>query len=300
VTSPPERSERTEVEVDAAMFFLQWDPTSRRVAYLGSVGDAIGAGFAEPHADGGPVSRRIGLGQPFYLSWAPRGDRLLVHVGDETLGRLDLEGELVELGERPGLFHAPVWLEDGRLVYVTGGSGRQALVVRDGSRARVLHRFRGAIEFVVSPDGRRIAFRVDAGEGFAPVSLVAVDGGEPEVIADVPAAAFEWSPDGRRLLVLAVESVPDGAAGHWYVWDGRAAEAVGPRFLPSPTWLREYLPFFGQYTQTMTFWAPDGRSFAYPALIGDRDGIWVQDVDTEEPSLVLEDGSIVAWSPVDL
>jgi Tol biopolymer transport system component len=48
----------------------------------------------------------------------------------------------------------------------------------------------------------------------------------------------------------------------------------------------------------MTLWSPDGRSFAFSGLIGDRAGIWVQDLDAEDPTFVVEDGSVVAWSPV--
>lgn len=302
VTSPPQRSRRTEVQVDAAMFFLQWDPTSSRVAYLGSFQGSIGVGWAEPHAEGGPIARTIGRGQPFYVSWAPDGDRLLVHVGERTLGWLDLEGQLDELGDRPGLFHAPASLADGRLVYVTGGSGgRQALVVREGERTDVLLRFRGAIEFVVSPDGGRIAYRIDTGEGLGPVSIVRLASGRSTMVADVPAVAFEWSPDGRRLLVLAQATTPDFTTHRWHVWQGRrTAIPVGVPFLPSPRYLREYLPFFGQYAQAISLWAPDGSAFAFPALIGDRAGIWVQELDATEPAFVMEDGSMVAWSPVPL
>jgi Tol biopolymer transport system component len=273
------------------------------VAYLGASGETIGFGWAEPAAGEGPVARTIRRGNPFYVSWAPDGDRLLVHVGEDQLGRLGLDGELLDLGEAPGLFHAPVWLPDDRLVYVTGGSERQALVIRDGARTRVVHRFRGAMEFVVSPDGRQIAYRVDVGETVGPVAVLDVGSRRSRVIADVVAAAFQWSPDGRRLLILGQAldaSTPDAPTGRWYVWDGRTTTPVGVPFFPSPRYVRDYLPFFGQYTQTMTLWSPDGRSFAFPALIGDRDGIWVQDLDEAEPSLVLEDGSIVAWSPVDL
>jgi hypothetical protein len=48
----------------------------------------------------------------------------------------------------------------------------------------------------------------------------------------------------------------------------------------------------------MTLWAPDGRSFAFPGTIGDETGIWVQELDATEPTLVLDGGSVVAWSPV--
>jgi hypothetical protein len=50
----------------------------------------------------------------------------------------------------------------------------------------------------------------------------------------------------------------------------------------------------------MTLWSPDGTSFAYPGLIEDRDGIWVQRLDEADPALVVEGGSVVAWSPVEL
>jgi TolB protein len=90
----------------------------------------------------------------------------------------------------------------------------------------------------------------------------------------------------------------DPTAHRWHLWDGDATTPIGPTFLPSPTYLREYMPFFGQYAQTMTLWSPDGGSFAFPGLIGDRAGVWVQDLDADEPTFVVADGSVVAWSPV--
>jgi hemoglobin len=47
----------------------------------------------------------------------------------------------------------------------------------------------------------------------------------------------------------------------------------------------------------MTPWSPDGRAFAFAGLIDDRAGIWVQDLEADEPTLVLEGGAVVAWSP---
>jgi TolB protein len=298
VTSRPDGSGRSEVVVDTGTFFLQWDPTSSRIAYLGNFRDAIGMGIAEPRADGGDVATTLGVGQPFYLSWSPEGERLLIHVGSETLGTIDLEGELVPVGDRPGVFHAPVWLADGRFVYAAEDGDRQHLVVRDGDLPTQLVRFRGAIEFVVSPGGDRVAYRIDAGEGFGTVAVVDLESARSRPVTDLPTSAFHWSPDGRRLLLMTPAEGDDPTAHRWRVWDGSDTDAIGPTFLPSPTYLREYLPFFGQFAQTMTLWAPDGRSFAFPGLIDDRAGIWVQDLDSDEPTFVLEDGSMVAWSPV--
>jgi hypothetical protein len=202
VTSRPDGSSRREVIVDAGTFFLQWDPTSSRLAYLGSFRGAVGMGVADTGAEGGPVAKTLGLGQPFYLSWAPEGDQLLVHVGADTLGTLDLTGALAPIEERPGVFHAPVWLEDGRFVYAVHDGDEQRLVVRHDGGPRELVRFRGAIEFVVSPDGSRIAFRVDAGEGFGTVSVIGIDSARARSVSDLPTSAFHWSPDGKRLLLM--------------------------------------------------------------------------------------------------
>lgn len=299
ITARPDGSQRTELEVDTSAFFLQWDPTSSRVAYLGSFRGAIGMGVADPGADGGPAAETLGGGQPFYLSWGPQGDQLLIHVGGATLGTLDLVGNLDPVGDRPGLFHAPVWLEDGRFVYAVLRGTRQALVVREGRSSTDLVRFRGAIEFVVSPAADRIAYRVDApDEGLGTVAVVDLHSGRTRSVIDAPTSAFHWSPDGRRLLLMIPEVADDTATHRWHLWDGKRTVAIGPSFAPSLTYLRDYLPFFGQFAQTMTLWSPDGRSFAFPGLIGDRAGIWVQDLDADDPTLVVEDGSVVAWSPI--
>jgi WD40 repeat protein len=297
VTSAPDGSSRTEFPVETGTFFLQWDPTSSRIAYLGNFEGAIGMGVAGRSANGDPVATTLGVGQPFYLSWSPEGQQLLIHVGSETLGTLDLERNLVPIGDAPGIFQAPVWLADGRMVYAATAKDRQSLVVRDGNRAKELVAFEGSIEFVASPDGTRIAYRVDDGSGLGGIDVVDVRSARSHNVTDAPTSAFQWSPDGRRLLLMTMEESDDPTTHRWQVWDGKVASQIGPTFLPSPTFWRDYVPFYGQFSQSMTLWSPDGSSFAFAGLIGERAGIWVQDLDAEEPSFVLDGGSVVAWSP---
>jgi Tol biopolymer transport system component len=297
VTSDPDGSGRTEFPVDTGTFFLQWDPTSSRIAYLGNFQGRVGMGVAGRGPTGDPVATTIGLGQPFFLSWSPEGRQLLVHVGDETLGLLDLEGNLRPVGDPPGIFQAPVWLADGRMIYAAETREQQILVARDGDRQRELVVFEGAIEFVASARGERIAYRVDDGSGPGGVEVVDVRTSRSREVTGAPTAAFHWSPDGTRLLLMTRQE--SGAPGtyRWLLWDGRVARAIGPRFLPSPAFLRDYAPFYGQFAQTMTPWSPNGRAFAFAGLIGDRAGIWVQELDRNEPTFVLDGGSVVAWSP---
>jgi len=297
VTSAPDGSSRTEFPVETGTFFLQWDPTSSRIAYLGNFQGVIGMGVAGRSPEGNPVATTLGVGQPFYLSWSPEGQQLLIHVGSETLGTLDLERKLVPIGDAPGTFQAPVWLADGRMVYAATAKDRQSLVVRDGNRAKELVAFEGSIEFVASPDGTRIAYRVDDGSGLGGIEVVDVRSARSHNVTDAPTSAFQWSPDGRRLLLMTMEEGDDPTVHRWQVWDGKVATWIGPTFLPSPTFWRDYVPFYGQFAQSMTLWSPDGTSFAFAGLIGERAGIWVQDLDAEEPTFVLDGGSVVAWSP---
>lgn len=297
VTSAPDGSSRTEFPVETGTFFLEWDPTSSRIAYLGNFQGTIGIGVAGRTPDGDPVATTLGRGQPFYLSWSPEGQQLLIHVGNETLGTLDLEGKLLPIGDAPGIFQAPVWLPDGRMVYAATAKHRQSLVVRDGDRTKELVAFEGSIEFVASPDGTRIAYRVDDASGLGGVDVVDVRSARSRTVTDAPTSAFHWSPDGRRLLLMTMEEGDDPPVHRWQVWDGKVAMPIGPTFLPSPMFWRDYVPFYGQFAQSMTLWSPDGGSFAFAGLIGERAGIWVQDLNADEPAFVLDGGSVVAWSP---
>lgn len=73
-----------------------------------------------------------------------------------------------------------------------------------------------------APDGRTLAFLSDR-DGARQLCLIAVDGGEADVITAFPrgVAAFDWHPDGRRLVVLAE--------------DARSPQLVGEDRTPEPT-----------------------------------------------------------------
>jgi TolB protein len=299
-TASPDGSRASEHPTAVAPFYLSWDPTSSRVAYLGSSAPGeIGFGVVE--VAGARRGTPLENGQPFYLSWAPDGERLLVHVGEDRLETLGLDGSLTTVAERPGLFRAPVWTADGRtFVYATRrDDGTQRLVVHgvDHRRGESLLAFDGLLTFVVSPDGDRIAYQIIEQDGSAPLRVTDMTGRQTVEITDEPTAAFSWSPDGERLLWLDPEPEPGTFWYRWGIWDG-ASSFRTPRFVPSLLYVDEYVPFFEQYAQSSTLWSPDGSAFAYPGRAEDgAEGIWVQEVRPDRSPVLVADGEYVAWSP---
>jgi len=291
----------TEARTAVVPFYLSWDPTSSRIAYLGAPNEnAFELGILE--VAGRSSGTPLDTGQPFYLSWAPAGDQLLVHVGDDRLERLGLDGSLATVAERPGTFSAPVWTADGRtFVYASIDAGDQQLVVRgvDAGRERTLVPYDGLIAFVVSPDGERIAFQVLEPERALPLSVIDVGTGGTVEITDHAIASFFWSPDGQRLLYLD-PGRRDGELPwfRWGLWDGTSS-FLTPRFVPSELIAVGYLQFFEQYAQSMSLWSPDSRAFAYPGVNEDgEEGIWIQSARPDRAPVLVAEGDFVAWSPV--
>jgi hypothetical protein len=311
VTADPDGGGRRETALDVAPFYLSWDPTSRRVGYLGADGsDRFHMGVVDDA--GGHLLAR---GSPFYFAWSPSGDRVLAHIGAERLEELDLAGDRDRLPSREGVYQAPLWSDDGRTqVYVErrGGGELQRIVARDTRTGdvRTLATADGAVSLVMSPDGATVAFQAlndderDLYDRTLPmratdvgVTVVDVATGRAERVTIRPAVAFFWSPDGERLLILQPEYPPAGPLSfRWVVSDGDDAFETDA-FTPGISLLAEYAPFFSQYAQSLTMWAPDGSAFAYPA---DRPPnptqIWIQPVDGS-PAFALGAGSFVAWAP---
>ena len=134
VTTSRAGGNRREIPLTVAPFFLAWDPTSMRIAYLGNAGAGIGLGVIDD-AVVQPRDVPVGGGAPLYLAWSPDGTQLLVHVGADGLGRTDLAHPLRPSADAPGTFQAPAWLPDGRELYVARQGADQSLVVIDRRRS---------------------------------------------------------------------------------------------------------------------------------------------------------------------
>jgi len=295
-------------------YYLSWSPTGDRVAFLGAGGqpDApIEMGVLDLTRT--PArARAVAGGDPFfYFAWAPDGRRVIAHTGFDRLEELDLSGRATQVSASPGLFVTPAWSADGRtLVYAERApDGAQQLVaVVEDRPPRVLVEGRGALSFVLRPDGGAVAYQLldeDDGDFFDRratepgdgVRVVDVRTGATRRATSIRAMTYWWSPDGERLLTLAPEPESAGAIPFlWQIWDGGRAEQAKGLHSPTIEVLRDYAPFFTQYAQSATPWAPDGSAYAFPVAGPDGTGqIVVQEVGGE-PVPVAE-GVYVTWSP---
>ncbi|MGB5731234.1 MAG: hypothetical protein WBN24_06460 [Acidimicrobiia bacterium] len=295
--------ERESTVTDSNSFYQSWSPDGSQLASLSATGPGeLGLDLLTVGAAGVPT--RLAEGQPLYFSWSPESTELVAHIGDAPLEVLLPEGTAPEFGAS-GDFSAPQWIEDG-ILHIGITSRRQQLMrTTADSGTEVFASVLGGAIFTATPDGERIAIlpaesddvglSVDAQQ--APVlpggQLVVVDSGDGGfVVVDAGVvAAFSWDPTGERLLVL---EVADSGGFRWRVWDGGESQTF-PEFIPSPGFLRDLVPFFDQYAQSMTLWSPDGTAFAFPAAVNGEAGIWRQDLSGGDPIRVAG-GSWVAWS----
>ena len=295
-------------------FYLSWSPTGDRVAFLGAGGDPEAPVQMSVLDLGGPKARvrAVAGGEPFlYFAWSPDGRRVLAHAGFDRLEQVDLGGRSTPVSMRPGLFAAPAWSDDGRtLVYAERRRhGLQRLVaVVDGGSPEVLVEGRGALSFVLRPDGRAVAYQMlgerdgdlldrratEPGDG---VRVVDLGTGVERRATSIRAMTFWWSPDGEQLLTLAPEPESSGEIPFlWQVWNGRRTIDAEGHHSPTLQVLRDYAPFFTQYAQSATPWAPDGSAFAFPVSSPDGAGqIVVQEVGGEPTTI--GPGVYVTWSP---
>ena len=299
MTAAPDGARPTDVPVGSVPFYLSWDPTSARIGYLGnspSVGIELGLVDVATSA-----YAPLDDGSPFYVSWAPTGKQLLVHVGTDRLDRLALDGSYTSVDDQPGTFTAPVWTADGRtLIYASAAESGQRLVAYDlgTGRREVLARFKGTISFVVSPDGRRVAFQVLHGGTVAtPLSVIDRKTGTIDSVANEYSPAFFWSPDGDEAPVPA----PGGHAGARLVPMGR----VGRTARRSPPGASS--PASCSAATTSSSSSSTRRACACGPPTGPRSstrgrrsreaGIWIQPATPDTTPVRLADGVFASWSP---
>lgn len=302
VVSIHDESGTRQLAVPTPPFYFAFSPDGSTVAALGN--DPAGRGVALVMIDlDEDTAELVEVGQPYFIDWSPDSDRLAVHVNDVMLGLVDRAGDRTGLEVSPGVFSAPAWTDDGRIVAVLAadqltasavslqaGQLTLALVDPDDATTETVTVLTESAAFEVFGD--RIAY-LQGDSGLGSLSVVGLDGGDQVEVAANDVVAFEWSPDGEALLFYtladdaSLELVP-------HVWDGATVDDY-PGFVPTRMLVTQYLPFWAQYTRTITQWSPDSSAFAYADGRGDAGQVWVQPLEGEAEGVA--EGEMVIWAP---
>lgn len=295
---PTDGGPPTVISIPFAAFYLYWAPDGTHLAFLGNdtTQGQLGVGIVDVSAGRAEV---VDSGQPYYFAWSPESDRMLVHRADRELFFLSIDGTQQVVGPSPGGFTAPSWIGDTLMVGWDDGSGPATrLVSPDGSLLEAGVPYSDAIAFGLNPDERRFAF-IDAAAATNPFNLGALVVASPSghtTVAD-EAAAFFWDASGERLLYLTPEFEADAFALRWNVWDGTTSHNY-ESFLPTATVVQQYLQFFSQYANSLSFFSPDGSSFTFAGRIDGRgEGIWIQDIESGGLAERVGPGEFSSWAP---
>ena len=305
VTGSAAGEEQTRLEVPFAPFYMYWEPSGDRIAYLSNWlsnnRPSMALRLVELGEEGNSA-QTLAEGSPFYFSWSPDGESMLAHIENERLVLQSTSGEQQPLLDSSVGFPAPQWSTSGEAFFFAVEADEARLLVSsslDGSSVENITRFDGRITFSLNSMDDRLAYVVTEptvnAPTFGPLYVIDLALRGTQQISDEPALAFFWSPDGEKLAFLTAERGPQGLAFRWNVWDGTQTlhYSLGR---PSNTFYNQYLTFFDQYAQSMTIWSPDSRAFVFAGEIDDIGGIWVQTLDRDEPVLVAG-GRFAAWSP---
>lgn len=297
--APVDGGSPTVVALPFAPYYLYWSPDGTRLAFLGvdPTTQRQTLGIIDTEA---LSFEAIDTGQPYYFAWSPTSERLLVHAGTSDLYYLTLDGARVDLDSpSPGGFSAPGWRGSTQLIPVNESDGPILGVFEtDGTLRRTVAEYGTAMELGLSPDETRVAY-IDIEPGANPFGLGALMVESPESTVEVAGSvgAFFWSADGARLLYLTPDVEGDEFRLRWNVWDDGESARFEP-FLPTRTFVQQYLPFFGQYANSLALFSPDGSAFTFTGTITGRgEGVWLQQVEGSDPARLIGAGEFSTWAP---
>jgi len=291
------------IDTDTLPFYYSWSANGD-IALLRN-GDSGTINLEITAIDGmemaGPTM--VDSGAPLYFSWSPDGSVMVTHIGTERLEITDGASPM-PTGILPGAFQTPDWTEAGIVALERGPGDQTVLLIDPDGASRPLARVLGPTNLVATADGSRLAVQSNVTDidgvsaasqqllSVVPNRVVVIDteSGEQMSATEGPALAFFWSPQGDRLLILDVD---ENQEARWSIWaDGEVRPSVS--FQLEPTFLRNFLPFFDQYAQSVSLWSPDGTAFAFPGTIDGESGIWVKSNDSDAKRISA--GTWVSWS----
>lgn len=295
-------------ETPFAVYYMQWRPDGRALGMLGSpVPNRVSLAILD--LDRGAVIP-MNSSTSYYFHWSPEGNELITRLGQTSLALLDPDtgdaSPLEAAVPANSHFQAPAWTNEGRsILYVrpSGPGGEDPgnpeeqgdeLVIHDldTGEIEVVGAGAGYFNFSLSPDGESVAYSTQNLGANTAMRVVYLATGRTEEIDAPDAFAWQWSPDSSKILLLGAGA--DSMTVSVYE-SGNITRYQD--ILPTDTFLRSYLLFWGQYDLSHNLWAPDSSGFVYAAFDRNADYVFFQPLEEENPILV-GPGSMAAFAPV--
>ncbi len=302
-------------------FYLYWSPDDLNLGFLSSTAMGQTMMLQSVSAEGGE-RRVLDTGSPFYWSWAPDGQTMIVHrgAGDPTLASrlsfLKLDTEVIEYGmdEMPASFQAPAWSPDGEFIVlarVTDETKEIILADSTGTLVKTIDTFDLNTAFAWAFDSEQFAYisgteLIETGT-IGDLHVQDIVSPEEQIVIEDKVIAFFWSPNGKKLAYFVpyvirpeTENGESGSTTLLFqlnvldVATGESQELF--TFQPTQQFI-SIIPYFDQYHQSTTIWSPDSNNLVLSFIDAEgKPGIAVVAASGKLQPRYIADGLFAVWS----
>jgi len=320
-----EKSEKVYASESEHPFYLYWSPDNENLSFLSTAATGQSFLLQSVPAQGGERAI-LDTGSPYYWSWAPDGNTMIVHTGAtnsttvEHMAFLQVDSEVIEdaLEPSPAAFQAPAWSPDGSRILLSrlNDKKEKEIILMDGSGAieKTLGTFEANTSFAWSHDSELVAYiagdRAQSPGTIGTMHVMDLANSE-DFFQDEDVMAFFWSPDSRKLAYFkpfVANSTSEGGtdtSGQAQqglllqlnvldVISGESRELFS--FRPTDQFTA-ILPYFDQYHQSTTIWSPDSNNLVLSFLTSETNpGIAIVAASGQLEPRILAEGYLAFWS----